>query len=270
MGILSEYRTAGAMLAGHQRQMAGTCQMERGFSLVELMVAATIGAMLLAGLVQVAAGARSSFRQQEAIGELQERARFTAARLNGILRQAGFSAQPWSASESPDAVGAWGEDGVRAHGDRVRLRTWSDRNCFGELNPFSGPSGLPAFHLKETVLELNASGNVALTCRYGPDPDHLTTQINRQGVIPGAESVQALFAEDSDGDGAADRWMRGGGWTDPALIVGVQLAVLLASREVVAPIATVSHNVLDHVVTTRDGRLRRVVTVAQAFRGRAP
>lgn len=240
-----------------------------GFSLVEFMAAGLIGSMLLTGLVQVAAGARSSFALQEAIAELQESARFAHASVSDILRQSGFTPQPWIDPAVP--VGPSGEtaDAATTGGDRVVLRTWSDRNCFDALNPVLDAAGRPAFHLKETVLELNASDNLALTCRYGADAATWITQIQRQGLVPGVEAFQALWAEDLDDDGGADRWVRGGEWADPAAVIGVQVGLLIASTEPAGEPIARTLNVLDHVVTAPvDGRLRRVVTASHAFRGK--
>lgn len=251
-------------------RIAGTAGLApmRGFSLVEFMVAGLIGVMLLTGLVQVAAGARGSFVLQEGIAEVQESARFAHDSVAVVLRQSGFLPQPWEPPPG-DALTAANADAATAHGDRVALRSWSDRNCFDAVNPDRDAAGKPAFYLRESVLDLTAAGNLALTCRYGPDEDALVTQIPRQGLLPGIEAFQALYAEDADGDGRADRWVRAGGWSDPARIVGIEVGLLVASREPAAAPESRTFNVLDHVVTApADGRLRRVVAVAHAFRGR--
>jgi hypothetical protein len=242
---------------------------QSGLSLVELMVAGLIATMLVTGLVQVAAGARSSFALQESVAELQESARFAVDSIGGALRQSDFEPEPWVDTATNVGLGAETADGVNAHGDRIALRTRSDRNCFGALNPSLDASGRPAYFLKELVFELNSSANLAHTCRYGRSADEFVTEIRREGLLPQVEAFQALFAEDLDGDGRADRWVRGGSWTDEARVIGLQVALLLASREVAAERVAVTYNVLDHIVMAPpDGRLRRVVTLAQAFRAR--
>lgn len=245
-----------------------------GFSLIELMIAGLLATLLLTGLVQVAAGARSSFALQEDVADLQERARFGLDRLRGALRQAAFAPEPWAGDPFDGEPAVTGTDGGAAGSDRLVLRSHSDRNCFGTRNPDRDPGGDPAFHLKEEVLERNGSDNLAWTCRYGPDDASLTTQVSRQGLMSGVESLQVLYAEDTDGDGRADRWVRAGFWDDVDAIVGLQVGLLLAGTsrdagprsESGAPVTV---NVLDRVVTVPDdSRRRRVVTIAHALRGR--
>lgn len=242
---------------------------QRGLSLIELMVAGLIGTMLLAGLTQVAIGARDSFTLQENTAELQEHARFALDSVGGILRQFDFTPAPWEEPAAPIGLTAETGNGVTSHGDRIVFRTWSDRNCFGALNPDLDAAGRAAFYLKELSLDLTTSGNLAHSCRYGPDEGGFVTQLPRQGMVPGVEAFQLLYAEDMDGDGGADRWVHGAEWANPDAVLGVQAAMLLASREPAGEREAITYNVLDHVFPApADGRLRRVVTITQAFRGR--
>lgn len=62
----------------------------QGFSLVEMMVAITIGLLLLAGLGTVYLGSRQTFRQQEALARMQEGARYAFEVMTLEIRQAGY------------------------------------------------------------------------------------------------------------------------------------------------------------------------------------
>jgi len=243
----------------------------RGMTLVELLIALLIGAVLLTGLVQIAAGARSSFRLQEAVAEVQESGRFAIDTLGGILRQSIFSPQPWNEKNTAVGLTDGTSDGVRRHGDRLAVRGWSERNCFGNPNPLTDAAQTPRFFLKDSVLELNAAGNLAYTCRYGATPEHMVTQLRRQGLVENVGAFQVLYAEDTDGDGMADRWVRGGHWSSEKRVLGLQLALLLSSSQVVRETASRNYNVLEEVLTApEDGKLRRVFTYVQAFRQRMP
>ncbi|HLF31510.1 MAG TPA: PilW family protein [Xanthomonadales bacterium] len=240
----------------------------KGMSLVELLVAMFIGAVLITGLVQIAAGARSTFRLQENLAELQESGRFALDSLGSILRQSTYHPQPWLDTTEPAGLAPETADATTAHGDRLAIRTWSDRNCFGSLNPVEDGAGLPQFFLKESVLELNAFENLVHTCRYGQNSTGFVTQINRQGLVQNVEAFQAQFAEDTDGNGDADRWVSGGGWADDRRVMGLRLALLLKSSEPVDEPAPGSVRVLeDLVLTPADGKLRRVFTYSQALLG---
>ena len=62
----------------------------RGFTLVELMVAITIGLIILAVLSQVYVGSKRTYRSQEALSRLQENGRYAIDFLGRDLRVAGY------------------------------------------------------------------------------------------------------------------------------------------------------------------------------------
>jgi type IV pilus assembly protein PilW len=239
-----------------------------GMTLIELLIAMLIGSILLAGLLQIAISSRSSFRLQEGLAEVQENGRFLIDSIADIFRQSGYNPEPWVIPVANTILLDETSDAVRIHGDRVAIRGWSDRNCFGNLNPVTAASGQPEFFIKESVLEQNASRNLAHTCRYGPATDQLTTQIQRQGLAQNVEALQLLYAEDLNADGEADRWVPGGSWADEKNVIGLQLGLLLRSSDSVIERRQQTFNVLDHTIRTpADGRLRRVFTFSTAFRG---
>ncbi|WP_240906019.1 PilW family protein [Thiorhodococcus mannitoliphagus] len=67
-----------------------TRESQVGFSLVELMVAITVGLFLTAGLLQIYLGSKQSYRVTDAISRLQENGRFALEYLARDIRQAGF------------------------------------------------------------------------------------------------------------------------------------------------------------------------------------
>lgn len=64
---------------------------QQGFSLVEMMVAATIGLLLLTGLGTVYLGSRQTFRQQEMLARMQEGARYAFEVMTLEIRQVGYT-----------------------------------------------------------------------------------------------------------------------------------------------------------------------------------
>jgi len=233
----------------------------RGLTLVELLLVMLMSAVLLTALVQIAAGARSSFRLQNALAEVQESGRFAVDTIGDILRRSDFIPEPWS--EDRTAIGFTAEttDGVGRRGDRLAIRTWSEHNCFDNTNAVEDSAGLPKFYLKEDVLEVNATGDLVRTCRYGPAEGQLITQLRRQSLVRNVDAFQILYAEDLDHDGMADSWVPGGHWHDQRGIMGLQMALLLSSSEPIGALAEQVHYVLDEMVVTRaDGKLRRVFT----------
>lgn len=62
----------------------------RGFSLVELMIAMTLGLMLVLGVSHLFLGSKRSFVLQQHLAAVQENARFVLTRISRDLRQAGM------------------------------------------------------------------------------------------------------------------------------------------------------------------------------------
>lgn len=63
---------------------------QRGFSLIELMVAMTLGLILVMGVAQLFLGSKRSFVLQQHMAVVQENARFVLTRVSRDLRQAGM------------------------------------------------------------------------------------------------------------------------------------------------------------------------------------
>lgn len=242
----------------------------KGMSLVELLMAMLIGAILLVGLVQIVAGARSSFRLQVGMAELQENGRFAIDSLASVLQQSDYTPEPWLDAAEQAGLTAETRDAVSSKGDRLAIRTWSERNCYGSVNTANDANGRPRFYLMESILTLSSSGNLAHTCRYGPDAKQLVTQVLNQGLLENVDAFQALYAEDGDQDGQADHWVKGGQWLDQGRISGLQIALLVRSDEAVTDGTPRAYALLDKVIKApADGRLRRVFTYSQALRGRS-
>jgi hypothetical protein len=241
-----------------------------GLSLLELLVALLLTGTLLLGLVQLVSAATASNRLQDAQAQLQENARAAVSLLSRNIRQAGFSPQPWSERYPAPALLENSADGISPRSDRISLRSWSDRNCFGNLNPDRDESGAPLHYLRESTFELNSARNLSHRCSYGPSVSELQTQIRREGVVAGVEALQALYGEDRDGDRSIDSWVRAGHWQDPSGIMGLRIGLLVRAGDAVTERRITSHQVLDQVYRApADGRLRRVVQFAASIRGRS-
>lgn len=238
-----------------------------GFSLVELMTAMLLAGMVATGSVRIAAAASASYRLQQNLGALQENARFAFHAMHRELAQAGYTPAPWDAAMQVAAITADSADS--AAGDRLGVARWSRRNCFENPNPVRDGEGQPAYHLRESTFHINGSGSLALRCRYGPDHASLVTQVNNQGLVNDARSLQLLYAEDSDGDGNADRWLRAGEWAGEADITAVRIGLLLATPEATGSISPVQWQLLDETVSApADGRMYRAFETVAALEGR--
>lgn len=242
----------------------------RGFTLLELVMTLGVGAVLTTGMIQLALATTASFRLQQTIATLQETERFLGQQLQDAIRPAGFHPQPWMLAAAEPAIGIDSADAVSADSDRLELRRWSDLDCFDNPNPSLGADGLPMHYLRITRFEAR-NGNLVMHCRYGADAASLVTQVNNLGLAAGVERFATRFAEDSDADGQADRWIDAGQWGDEAWVLGVRFALVLASEHPVEGVRQSSMWWLEgNYVPPDDGRLRHVVTGTVALAGRQP
>ncbi len=71
-------------------QQFSMLQHQRGFSLVEIMIAMTLGLILMLGLTSLLTGNSATYRLTDGIGKVQENARFLQNSLSKDLRMIGF------------------------------------------------------------------------------------------------------------------------------------------------------------------------------------
>ena len=249
--------------------MVGGRQGDSGMTLLELVITMALTAFLILGLIQIASAASSSTRLQRNQAQIQEHARLAANTLTDAIRQTGFSPEPWNNAYAPMGLAENSLDNVSTNSDRLAIRSWSDLNCFNNLNPDRDSSGIPLFYIREIVFDLNSDNGLTQQCRYGPSLSEFTTQVRRQGFIQGVESFQVLYGRDSDLDGSIDAWVKAGQWSDPQTILGIRFGLLLASEDAVTEGQSKNYTVLDSTASKRaDGKLRRVIVFTAAIKGR--
>lgn len=256
------------MVNHHQLGIRIRCR-TTGMSLLELLIAVTLSVLLLLGLVQITSAAASSTRLQRNQAQLQENARLALTMIAHYVRESGFSPQPWLPGEDLPVLPASNANGLSVGSDRLSVRSWSDLNCFDNRNPDLDEQGKPAFYVRETAFDLNASNGLTWQCRYGPSGSQLVTQVRRQGLVENVESFQVQYGEDTNQDKAIDRWVDAGQWNSPRQILGIRFGLLLASEDEVSEKTSRRYQVLETMSATRtDGRLRRVFEFTAAIRSR--
>jgi hypothetical protein len=232
-----------------------------GFVLTELLVAGLLAAFLMLGLIQMAAGVSRGLLLIESLSQSQQGGRFAVDQIRDGVMAAGFHPSPWDGSSTIPGLGEETSDGGLDGNDVLVLRQLSDKNCYGNSNTILDGNGRPAFFLRESIFEVTANRNLSHTCRFGPDGGAMVRQINHQGLVQKVESFQLLYAEDSDGDRLANRLVRAGNWNDISNITGIEIGLLIATKESLGEPQTSTMMVLDQAVTPApDGRLRQVWT----------
>ena len=121
----------------------------RGFSLVELMVALVITLILLAGIGQIFLSSKKSFTIQDSLGRMQENGRYAMETLAQDVRRAGF----WGGNADINKIQDYTPGGV-SNGNKIAAEdgTCSDANwarmldyrIFGKDDNRTGYTCLPA------------------------------------------------------------------------------------------------------------------------------
>ena len=241
----------------------------RGFSLMEVMIAVFLSTLLVSGIVQLLSGSVSAYHLQLSQSQLEESSRYARDVLIAHVAQAGYQHKPWQNQPVLPALTDETLDGNLLPGDQLGLQRWSSHNCYGNENPVMDSAGQPEFHLLQTRFNVNATNNLTMTCRYGPDASQLTTQINNFGLVEDVESMQILYAEDRDGDEIADSWVTGQAWLQERNVLAIKIALLLSTRQAFDQPVSEEITLLDETIATpADGHLRRISSLTTAIRGR--
>jgi type IV pilus assembly protein PilW len=190
--------------------------LQKGFTLIELMVAILIATLLMLGLVEIFGSARASYNLQEGLGRLQENARFAntfvarAVKETGYFpiaevldpnTQLGFALDTTQIPAPIDQTIA--QDGGGTNSDTLAISTFTDRDCNGQPNPNLDPRGRPAFYRKLTVFSIAPSGfnnlpSLYMNCSYGPVGAPLGGGGPGQPVVQGVETLQVQYGIDTD------------------------------------------------------------------------
>jgi type IV pilus assembly protein PilW len=119
--------------------------LNRGFSLVELMVALVITLILLAGIGQIFLSSKKSFTIQDSLGRMQENGRYAMETLAQDVRRAGFWGGNADITTIKDHVGGTGkvatDDGTCVDASWARMLT---HRIFGKNDTRAGYSCLPS------------------------------------------------------------------------------------------------------------------------------
>ncbi|WP_455199905.1 PilW family protein, partial [Kaarinaea lacus] len=86
----------------HTRYPSKFQSQQRGFTIVEIMVAITLSMVLIAGVIQIYISSKESFRVQNQLARLQENQRIAIEFLQRDISQAGFVPYPGGPIPGPD------------------------------------------------------------------------------------------------------------------------------------------------------------------------
>jgi len=235
---------------------------QHGVSLVELMVAMTIGLILLSAMAYLFIGTRQTSRTQDDLSRLQETGRIALDVVGQMVRHAKYVDYPntnWDLAH-PAAADAWlvaTDSGTDPDSLTVRFEPISgadgDTDCTG-----ANRKNLAVPHSNLVQASLSINGSNELVCGNG------TTTAVLFGDI---ENMQITYGIDTTGDSAADSYVDA-----PANInqvVAIRVALLLRSRDGASPVKqTYTYN--GSPVTATDNRLRQEFVTTYTLRNLVP
>lgn len=173
--------------------MRATQHKQHGLSLVELMIAITLGLIILFAVIAVYTGSRQSFRMQEENARLQESGRFALEIVGRSARQAGFWNMPINPVATATGFGGVPINGTNGATDTITVQydgLAGDRDCEGTV--------LAANAVVTEVYSINA--NNELVC------DGIDANAAASPLVGNVEDMQILYGSDTTGDQSANRY----------------------------------------------------------------
>lgn len=184
---------------------------QSGMSLLEILVALSIGFFLLTGIITVFSATRQNFTAQGQMSQLQDDQRMAMGIVTTILQEAGFFPAPQTTTvavalpvAAPFTAVGQSVSGVNTAGapDTLTVRYLAGANggdsmtdCNGNLNTTGS-----------TVTFVNTfaiNANKELTCSVNSG--------NARPLVGGITGLAVLFGVDSDGNGSVNQYLPASG-----------------------------------------------------------
>lgn len=242
-----------------------------GFSLVELMVAASLGLLLIGVVANVYLAGRHSFRDQDESSRLQESGRFVMDIVSRVLHETGrtdFSpgntvmVPPVYLMGNPQypiipagAVALNATDGPDTLTVRFLSATPGERDCLG--NNINGAPGAPV--LVTQTLDLNGTDlRCTATIGGGAQTQPLASEV---------EAFEIMLGVDNNNDGFVDAYAVPNA-ANAAISRSVRVCIQVRTADNMAPAAQQYVDCNGAVVIAGDRRIRRTFTQVIGLRNR--
>ncbi|MDT8385067.1 MAG: PilW family protein [Gammaproteobacteria bacterium] len=244
---------------------------QQGFTLVEIMVALTIGLLMMAGILQITLANKESSRLQRNMGFVQENIRNAMEFLARDVRMAGhyIDNNPAGRILTPPApfinvsaattvtTAPLTADGGTNNNDQITLTRESNFDCLGQATPADANGN--NFAINHYFI-----ANQRLMCRGNGSAA-------AQPLVEGVESLQILYGENTDNDPrSANRYVRPEQVANMANVVSLRIGMRFISREAVRQAAgTNQYALLDatpFIPAANDRLLRREITTTVSLR----
>lgn len=272
-----------------------------GFSLIELMVAMTIGMILTLLIGQIFINSKQVFSSTDNLGRLQENARFALGLLTRELRSSTYKSDPRAPRATVFPIGTapslMSIDGGTTVPDTLMVAFQGSGNGTGTADGTvqdcvgarvdSGALVVNTFFIQNDAANANEP---TLYCSTAAPTSITPTSVPAFTkaacvaatcfpLIPGVENMQILYGEDTSGpppatlspDGSIDRWVTAANVSNWDNVLSVRISLLLRTPDRIADTTNTATYPMSGTSVSAPGtdtRLRRVFTTVVNLRNR--
>jgi type IV pilus assembly protein PilW len=223
---------------------------QRGFSIVELMIAGVLGLLLLAGVIQLFLGSNQNYTMQDELASMQEDGRFALMFLSDQIEMGGWT-DPAVSQILPAVDFTNSADGAN---DSIAL---SYMRVVDGVNNIDCNGAVVASGIITNQFSVNANNELVCT--------GLTGAGVAQPLIGGVESFQVLYGVETERvcpDGVVDRYMTRDEVNAAGLtrnVLSIRIGLLLGSGNSILPANMAeTFQVMDQATNYNDRILRRL------------
>ena len=247
--------------------------MARGMTLIELMISIVLGLLLVAVVIQIYVGSKSTYNKQEDLSRLQENGRVAIDVIGRMARVSGFKSNPaadYSTIFPTSARAITGTAGAAGSSDSLTIRFQGSGTGLGAADGSVVDCLGATYDSNVTIFNRLYIANNATTNRPGVFCD--TSTVNGTEVVSEIENMRILYGVDISGDGIVDYYVPAGLVPDFNQVASLRIGLVAATPNLINPtLDTRTYNVLGITYDpVDDRRSRRLYSMTIALRMRTP
>lgn len=214
-----------------------TARVQRGLTLIELMVALVLGLLIVSAVLNVFVGSVATTTYRDGVLAMQQNGHFGISTLKEGIQSAGYS---------PDVpIEPFDIDASSATQLVVRVNTDQDCNG-GDTTPFGGVA-VNTYRYDVASSSIICRGNTAAA--------------QNMVLVSGVDQFRYQFGVDLDFDGYVDQYVPYANSINPLTVLSVRVGILVNSGKPIKKVASRKvFAVLDRAVRKKDKLSRQVFT----------
>ncbi len=247
---------------------------QKGFTMVELLVATAIGLFLISGVFQLFSANRQSSRIQENLSHVQENGRFAITEISRVLRMTGIKSDPVDTTTFVTTAAVSGVDSGSLGADEIFISfqgAVGTATAGGVIDCLGTRflAVLPATTITNRFYLANdANGVSSLFC-----VETTAATPNPQPLVENVVDMQITYGVDTNNSGTANYYVDAttvtagtAGVPDWINVVSVNFNLLAVSGEDSVTTTAQTYTFNGAAVTASDNRLYKVFSITVALR----